>query len=47
MLCNANPRIIIKKKFKIKKKKKNIKRRMVTKNIEIKHKDHVRMTHLD
>ena len=45
MLCNANPRIIIiiiinlKKKNKKQKTKQNIKRRMVTKNIEIKHKD--------
>ena len=35
MLCNANPK---------KKKKKN---RMVTKNIEMKHKDHVKKTQLD
>ena len=37
MLCNANP----------KNKKQNNKKRMVSKNIEMKHKDHVRKTQLD
>ena len=31
----------------LKKKKKKIKRRMVTKNIEMKYKDHIRKTQLD
>ena len=41
MLCNATSRILKKKK------KKNIKLRKVTKNIEMKYKDHVRKTQLD
>ena len=43
MQCNANPR---KKKNKNKNKNKNIKK-MVTKNFELKYKDHVRKTQLD
>ena len=39
MLCNANPRK--------KQRKKKQQRGMVTKNREIKHKDHVRKTQLD
>ena len=38
MKCNANPRS---------KKKQNNKKRIVTKNFEMKHKDHVRKTQLD
>ena len=41
MLCNANPKNH-KKKTKKKKKKKTNQIRMVTKSIEIKHKDYVR-----
>ena len=44
MLCKANPR---KKKQKQKQKQKQNQRTMVTKGRAMKHKDHVRNTHLD
>ena len=45
-MCNANPKSK-KKKEKKKKKKKTSRKRMATKDFEMKHKDHVRKTQLD